>query len=42
MRNKFLYFGINPAGTEAFDDHAAQTLQLTTGFVNEVNRARFA
>ena len=35
MRDKYLYFGINAAGTMAFDNHAAQTLQLTTGgFVN--------
>ena len=31
MRDKYLYFGINAAGTMAFDNHAAQTLQLTTG-----------
>ena len=31
MRDKYLYFGIDPAATMAFDDHAAQTLQLTTG-----------
>jgi hypothetical protein len=34
MRDKYLYFGLNPAGTEAFDNHTAQTLQLTTGFVD--------
>tara|TARA_R110002096_G_C14551223_1_gene719225 strand:+ start:814 stop:1476 length:663 start_codon:yes stop_codon:yes gene_type:complete len=36
MRDKYLYFGLNVAGTEAFDNHAAQTLQLTTGFVNPI------
>jgi hypothetical protein len=36
MRDKFLYFGINPAGTEAFDNNATQTLQLTTGFVDPI------
>ena len=34
MRDKYLYFGLAAAGTEAFDNHTAQTLQLTTGFVN--------
>jgi hypothetical protein len=36
MRDKYLYFGLNAAGAEAFNDHAAQTLQLTTGFVNPI------
>ena len=36
MRDKYLYFGLAAAGTEAFDDHTAQTLQLTTGFVNPI------
>ena len=36
MRDKYLYFGLNAAGTEAFDNHTAQTLQLTTGFVNPI------
>jgi len=36
MRDKYLYFGLNAAGTEAFDDHTAQTVQLTTGFVNPI------
>ena len=36
MRDKYLYFGLNPAGTEAFTNHAAQTLQLTTGFVDPI------
>ena len=31
MRNNFLYFGVDAAATMAFDNHAAQTLQLTTG-----------
>lgn len=31
MRNNYLYFGIDAAATMAFDDHAAQTCQLTTG-----------
>lgn len=35
MRDKYLYFGVDAAATMAFDDHAAQTLQLTTsGFDN--------
>jgi len=36
MRDKYLYFGLNAAGTEAFENHTAQTLQLTTGFVNPI------
>lgn len=36
MRDKYLYFGLAAAGTEAFDNHTAQTLQLTTGFVDPV------
>jgi hypothetical protein len=36
MRDKYLYFGLADAGTEAFNDHTAQTLQLTTGFVDPV------
>jgi len=36
MRDKYLYFGLNAAGTEAFDNHTTQTLQLTTGFVNPI------
>ena len=36
MRDKYLYFGIAAAGTEAFDNHTAQTLQLTTGFVDPI------
>ena len=36
MRDKYLYFGLNAAGAEAFDDHATQTVQLTTGFVNPI------
>jgi len=36
MRDKYLYFGLNAAGTEAFDNHTAQTVQLTTGFVNPI------
>lgn len=31
MRNNYLYFGVDAAATMAFDNHAAQTLQLTTG-----------
>ena len=31
MRNNYLYFGIDAAATMAFDDHTAQTVQLTTG-----------
>ena len=31
MRDKYLYFGVDAAATMAFDNHAAQTLQLTTG-----------
>jgi len=31
MRDKYLYFGVDAAATMAFDDHTAQTLQLTTG-----------
>jgi hypothetical protein len=31
MRNNYLYFGIDAAATMAFDNHTAQTLQLTTG-----------
>jgi len=34
MRNTNLYFGLTGAATMAFDDHAAQTLQLTTGGFN--------
>ena len=35
MRDKYLYFGVNAAATMAFNNHAAQTVQLTTGgFVN--------
>tara|TARA_Y100000592_G_C5329880_1_gene248988 strand:+ start:22 stop:681 length:660 start_codon:yes stop_codon:yes gene_type:complete len=35
MRDKYLYFGVDAAATEAFDNHGAQTLQLTTsGFDN--------
>jgi len=36
MRDKYLYFGLNAAGTETFNNHAAQTVQLTTGFVNPI------
>ena len=39
MRDKYLYFGLNAAGTEAFnnvDCSSAQTFQLTTGFVNPI------
>ena len=39
MRDKYLYFGLNAAGTEAFNNVAcssAQTFQLTTGFVNPI------
>ena len=40
MRDKYLYFGLNAAGTQAFDDvdcSSAQTFQLTTsGFVNPI------
>ena len=39
MRDKYLYFGLNAAGTEAFDNvdcSSAQTFQLTTGFVNPI------
>lgn len=36
MRDKYLYFGLNAAGTEAFDNHTAQTVQLTTGFVDPI------
>ena len=36
MRDKYLYFGLNSAGTEAFDNHTAQTVQLTTGFVDPI------
>tara|TARA_R100000231_G_scaffold122521_1_gene92691 strand:- start:46 stop:717 length:672 start_codon:yes stop_codon:yes gene_type:complete len=39
MRDKYLYFGINAAGTEAFDNvdcSGAQTFQLTTSFVNPI------
>ena len=31
MRNNYLYFGVDAAATMAFDNYAAQTLQLTTG-----------
>lgn len=31
MRNNYLYFGIDAAASMAFDNHTAQTLQLTTG-----------
>jgi len=34
MRNTNLYFGLTGAATMAFDTHAAQTLQLTTGGFN--------
>ena len=34
MRNTTLYFGLTGAATMAFDDHTAQTLQLTTGDFN--------
>jgi hypothetical protein len=34
MRNTNLYFGLADAATMAFDDHATQTLQLTTGGFN--------
>ena len=34
MRNTNLYFGLTAAATMAFDDHAAQTLALTTGGFN--------
>jgi len=34
MRNTNLYFGLTGAATMAFDDHTAQTLQLTTGDFN--------
>ena len=40
MRDKYLYFGLNAAGTQAFnnvDCSSAQTFQLTTGgFVNPI------
>jgi hypothetical protein len=40
MRDKYLYFGVNAAGTQAFNDvdcSGAQTFQLTTGgFVNPI------
>lgn len=39
MRDKFLYFGLNAAGTEAFNDvdcSGTQTFQLTTSFVNPI------
>ena len=36
MRDKYLYFGVTAAGTEAFNTHGAQTVQLTTGFVNPI------
>ena len=39
MRDKYLYFGLTAAGTEAFnnvDCSSAQTFQLTTGFVNPI------
>ena len=39
MRDKFLYFGLNAAGTEAFnnvDCSGTQTFQLTTSFVNPI------
>ena len=42
MRDKYLYFGLNAAGTEAFnnvDCSSAQTFQLTTGFVNPIPTA---
>ena len=31
MRNNYLYFGIDAAATMDFDNHTAQTCQLTTG-----------
>ena len=31
MRDKYLYFGITAPATMAFENHTAQTLQLTTG-----------
>lgn len=34
MRNTNLYFGLTAAATMAFDNHTAQTLQLTTGDFN--------
>lgn len=34
MRNTNLYFGLTGAATMAFDNHTAQTLQLTTGDFN--------
>ena len=41
MRDKYLYFGIDPAATMAFDNHTAQTLQLTTGgFDNPLDARR--
>ena len=36
MRDKYLYFGLLASGTEAFENHTAQTLQLTTSFVNPI------
>ena len=36
MRDKFLYFGLNAAGTETFNNQADQTLELTTGFVDPI------
>ena len=39
MRDKYLYFGLNAAGTQAFDDvdcSGTQTFQLTTSFVNPI------
>ena len=36
MRDKYLYFGLNAAGTETFNNQADQTLELTTGFVNPI------
>ena len=35
MRNTNLYFGLTGAATMAFDNHTAQTLQLTTGGFND-------
>lgn len=36
MRDKYLYFGLNAAGSETFNNQADQTLELTTGFVNPI------
>lgn len=35
MRNTNLYFGLTAAATMAFENHTAQTLQLTTGDFND-------